>query len=148
MATKRKGWESLSDSYRKRLTRSGISKSEYQSGKSIAKARGHAATPEHGGYKKTAGRAGIAEYIPEFFELDREEQERIGKAWIDGFMSKGKGPIANPHRKKGERIRRKASDRQIIARMDFIEWMDENEGGFDKEDWAGFREAYKATFSA
>ena len=63
-------------------------------------------------------------------------------------MSKGKGPIANPHRKKGERIRRKASDRQIIARMDFIEWMDENEGGFDKEDWAGFREAYKATFSA
>lgn len=42
-----RNWDSLSDSYRKRLERSGISRSDYQSGASLEKARGHRATPEH-----------------------------------------------------------------------------------------------------
>ena len=38
---RRKNWESLSDTYRKRLQRSGIGKTEYESGRSLARARGH-----------------------------------------------------------------------------------------------------------
>ncbi len=36
----RKGWENLSDSYRARLIRGGVSKSAYESGASLYKARG------------------------------------------------------------------------------------------------------------
>lgn len=43
----RKGWESLSPSYRQRLEGAGISQQEYQQGASIKEARGHGRTPEH-----------------------------------------------------------------------------------------------------
>lgn len=43
----RKSWESLSPAYRDRLSRGGITKSKYESGASLSKARGHAKTPEH-----------------------------------------------------------------------------------------------------
>jgi hypothetical protein len=47
MAGRRKSWESLTPKYRARLSRGGVTKSKYESGASLAKARGHAATPEH-----------------------------------------------------------------------------------------------------
>lgn len=47
MAT-RKGWESLSASYRDRLSRNGITKERYERGHKLDVARGHATTPEHG----------------------------------------------------------------------------------------------------
>lgn len=43
---KRKGWDQLSPAYRKRLERGGVSKRDYQTGKSLSKGRGHANTPE------------------------------------------------------------------------------------------------------
>lgn len=46
MATRR-GWSSLSDSYRARLSRHGITQAKYESGASLSGARGHKATPEH-----------------------------------------------------------------------------------------------------
>jgi len=45
MAAKR-DWQALSAAYRKRLSRAGITKRQYESGKSLAKARGHGSTPE------------------------------------------------------------------------------------------------------
>jgi hypothetical protein len=48
MASKRRLWDSLSPAYRGRLSRAGITKTQYQSGVSLQKARGHAETPEHG----------------------------------------------------------------------------------------------------
>jgi len=42
----RKGWGSLSDAYRVRLEKNGINRQAYESGQSIAGARGHANTPE------------------------------------------------------------------------------------------------------
>ena len=48
MAVKRRAWESLSEPYRKRLARYGITKSQYVNGRPLSGARGHAATPEHG----------------------------------------------------------------------------------------------------
>src|ERR1043165_4979280 len=43
----RRGWDSLSPAYRKRLLGAGISKTAYESGQSIRRARGHENTPEH-----------------------------------------------------------------------------------------------------
>ena len=40
----RKGWEALSDSYRDRLTKGGVTRERYESGDSLAKARGHQST--------------------------------------------------------------------------------------------------------
>lgn len=37
----RKGWDQLSNAYRQRLTRNGISQGDYESGRSLGKARGH-----------------------------------------------------------------------------------------------------------
>jgi hypothetical protein len=48
MATRRKGWDSLSASYRERLSRRGITRSQYEHGRPLSGARGHGATPEHG----------------------------------------------------------------------------------------------------
>lgn len=42
-----RNWNNLSDSYRSRLERNGISRSDYESGASLDKVRGHGATPEH-----------------------------------------------------------------------------------------------------
>lgn len=43
---KRRDWEALSESYRRRLERGGITRSAYESGASLSAARGHAKTPE------------------------------------------------------------------------------------------------------
>jgi hypothetical protein len=43
---RRGSWESLSPSYRERLSRNGISKAAYESGAPVTAARGHAKTPE------------------------------------------------------------------------------------------------------
>jgi hypothetical protein len=48
VASRRKGWSSLSQSYRDRLVRNGITESRYERGHKLDVARGHAATPEHG----------------------------------------------------------------------------------------------------
>ena len=48
MASRRKGWDSLSQSYRDRLSRNGITKERYDRGHKIDVARGHGETPEHG----------------------------------------------------------------------------------------------------
>lgn len=42
----RKSWGSLSDAYRRRLERGGVSRQDYESGVSLAGARGHEVTPE------------------------------------------------------------------------------------------------------
>lgn len=47
MASRRKGWSSLSPDYQRRLGRAGISQRDYESGATLSKARGHSVTPEH-----------------------------------------------------------------------------------------------------
>jgi hypothetical protein len=42
----RRIWDSLSDSYRKRLSRNGITREAYERGDSLKAARGHSETPE------------------------------------------------------------------------------------------------------
>lgn len=45
----RRPWDSLSHTYRRRLERSGVSQSQYESGVPLTVARGHAKTPERPG---------------------------------------------------------------------------------------------------
>lgn len=47
MAGQRKSWESLSEAYRERLERKGITAAGHAAGVSIRAARGHENTPEH-----------------------------------------------------------------------------------------------------
>lgn len=47
MAVNRRTWEGLSEAYRKRLARAGVTPEAYTSGASLRAARGHATTPEH-----------------------------------------------------------------------------------------------------
>jgi hypothetical protein len=54
MAARNRDWESLSEAYRKRLSRNGITKSRYERGANLQAVRGHGNTPEHG--KKQAAR--------------------------------------------------------------------------------------------
>jgi len=42
-----RNWDRLSVPYRRRLERAGISRSDYMSGQSLKRARGHSNTPEH-----------------------------------------------------------------------------------------------------
>jgi hypothetical protein len=71
MAGRRKSWESLSPAYRGRLSRGGISKSQYESGVSLAKARGHGQTPEH---------PREAERHPERYRKYREKHQKFREA--------------------------------------------------------------------
>jgi len=48
MAKARRSWDSLSPAYRGRLSRYGITRHQYESGRPLSGARGHGATPEHG----------------------------------------------------------------------------------------------------
>jgi hypothetical protein len=43
----RRSWDSLSNNYRERLSRGGVTRGQYESGASLSRARGHGATPEH-----------------------------------------------------------------------------------------------------
>lgn len=42
----RKGWNSLSPSYRARIEKAGLTQADYEAGASLTKARGHSQTPE------------------------------------------------------------------------------------------------------
>ncbi len=42
-----RNWDTLSDTYRRRLERAGVTRRAYERGASLEKARGHSQTPEH-----------------------------------------------------------------------------------------------------
>lgn len=77
----RKGWDSLSPNYRRRLEKAGLSKSDYESGVSLSKARGHAKTPEHG--VKNVNKAKYPEYFSQREKLIQELQRRKREMWGD-----------------------------------------------------------------
>lgn len=84
---RRKGWEDLSESYRKRLIKGGISRTDYESGVSLGKARGHA-TPIGIGEKSYANLRALARtvhwYPDETPESVVDDALRLGRdaRWI------------------------------------------------------------------
>ena len=127
-------WDALTPAYRKRLLSNGITEEARKAGASPKAARGKHSHGEHGGYRAKAIKQGITNHIDEFGLLPRELQERLGEAYVEKSV-RGKGEIVNPKRKKGQRIRRKPSERQKNLDLFLDQWMRENGVTFDYKIW-------------
>jgi hypothetical protein len=143
--TPRKGWAQLSPAYRGRLERKGIDRADYERGTGLEKARGHGTTPERpsAGYRGLGIKRGLLESLGgmsrnDFADLDQETQEELARLYIQGFLTKGKGAIKNPNRRKGTKIKRKASLAQMEAKFEFYSILQDE--GIDFEE----KEFYKA----
>lgn len=80
----RRGWELLSEKYRSRLVKGGMTKARYEAGESLKAVRGHKATPEN---KREL------EKHPEKFEGYKERQKKYReerKALVDRVIEKKK----------------------------------------------------------
>lgn len=85
-------WNALGDAQKHRYERSGISRSDYESGVSLAAARGHGATPERPGQGKEEPR------FREYYELRKEITQlkkdvfghNVGKASQREMSKKGR----------------------------------------------------------
>jgi hypothetical protein len=94
----RKLWEALTEAYRKRLTRAGISKAAYERGESVQAARGHAHTPEHPeeAYKgKNAER--FAAYRKRRAERQSTRMRKSAKARAEEYMNKPEWQRKKPY---------------------------------------------------
>lgn len=81
---KRKGWDSLSDGYRERFEKKGLTREDYESGRPIKAARGHEHTPERPtSYKASEFPKYAAERERLTNELQRKKEEYFGgsKRW-------------------------------------------------------------------
>lgn len=82
----RKGWNELSDAYRKRLERAGITKGKYDKGESIKAARGHAKTPERPSEAYSVqGRSKFREYLERAGTLRKKVFDRKVRMFSDRF---------------------------------------------------------------
>lgn len=81
---KRREWDSLSETYRSRLARGGITREAYEAGAPLSEARGHAKTPEHpkDAYKPK-NRERYVEYRKKAAELVEKAKERKRVRAID-----------------------------------------------------------------
>lgn len=140
MASRRKAWSELSPAYRERLARHGIGPEQHARGESIRSARGHRITPERkGGYERRAIELGLPYVIPEYDELrddmSQEERNQLARDYVLGFLSKGS--IKSPTVRNNARI---------TARMRVMQFVRDNGGEFDRENWRAFRAAYNQHF--
>jgi len=91
----REKWNALSDRYKARLARHGITEQRYLSGEPLAGARGHARTPEHPG-RATPARypeyvskhTGIPVHVPTNAELERHFRETLIQGFIRGDVER------------------------------------------------------------
>lgn len=113
----RKGWNALSAAYRTRLEKAGITKTDYESGASIRKARGHLHTPE----RPTSKNA----HTFRNYQLTRAQLTQRVLEKKHYYFSEG--PIWNPRRA----MQKFASDPPAMdvlrkwARMNKEEWLRE-----------------------
>lgn len=162
----RKSWSELSPAYQKRLRNKGIGPAQHAAGASIQAARGHAATPEHNIWRKKAVAMDIRMIVPGYDKLSTRDQEKVGRDWVNGFMSRAKG---KPQRVKitdwryGTRGYRKGeenefvryqTDDQLNSHIEFLSWTSAKENqqymhdpDKQKEDWAQYRVEYQQKFS-
>lgn len=70
---RRKGWETLSDKYRRRLERAGISRADYESGAPLHKGRGHK-SKEHESEQRRLSSA-VYRWIREYWNTYQLDQK-------------------------------------------------------------------------
>lgn len=109
----RKGWESLSPAYRKRLERGGISAKDYAAGKSLSKARGHGATPEHPTDK--IDRKRFRDYYDKRQDLIKQFVEKKDRLWgqYQNILRKNGSARYNPKRSADNVRDGKMSNQQL-----------------------------------
>lgn len=78
---RRKGWEQLSEGYRARLSRGGISRSEYEGGASLKSARGHR-TPSGIGEKSYASLYKLARRYDYYTSTPGEQGRKLTPAEV------------------------------------------------------------------
>lgn len=115
MATKkpRKGWESLSPAYRKRLERGGISAADYGAGHSLSRARGHATTPEHPTDK--IAKSKYPAYYARRQQLIRDFIEKKDRLWgrYQNELRRNGSPRFSPKRSADNVRNGKMSNKQL-----------------------------------
>lgn len=128
---------------------------QYEAGASLKAARGHSVTPERNIWRRKALSADILQSVQGFDKLSPADQERLGKQWILGFMSKSKGPLEPVRITDWRYGRRDAPDRvryqtdeQVNARLEFLAWLTAHpEFEMDEKDWKAYRDNYMASFT-
>jgi hypothetical protein len=123
-----RNWDGLSAAYKGRLERAGISKRDYNSGKSLAAARGHAQTPEHPvRAQQTHNRERYKEYRERRQKLEKEVEQKKERLFNLRNSQKDRSKRAI---RKGSKSGREVSMRQMrqfIADdfdIDDIDWGD------------------------
>lgn len=105
MARQRRVWSSLSNDYRARLLRSGITQEQYEQGVSLKAARGHSATPEKPAeYAKHPSRfqayaqkrRGYTERIVEMKRLIFADRLRYNEGRSTQYVQRGGGEVLPP----------------------------------------------------
>jgi hypothetical protein len=113
----RKGWDSLSPAYRKRIAAAGMTREDYERGSSLAKARGHAHTPES-----------PKRHDPQKFPKYEQQRQTIANDIVarkKEFF--GKGPKWNPRKARRAVTESKANLEKLRywASIDNLEdWLD------------------------
>lgn len=128
---KRREWESLTEGYRSRLTRGGITREAYEGGAPLSKARGHAETPEHPKDAwKPANRERYQKYRSKAGELVEKAKERKVRRAVDvreAFLQKKMslyGDRLRWHPQRAvEHVMRKVDSPDGLLRAPSVAWM-------------------------
>jgi len=78
MASRRKGWEQLSDNYRRRLERSGVTKTQYESSAPLHKARGHTSQVKESAAKRQ--QRSIARWVVDYAKTYGKDEDDLRDA--------------------------------------------------------------------
>jgi hypothetical protein len=83
----RRGWETLTEKYRSRLVKGGISKAQYERGESLKKARGHSKTPENAAeFEREQKKNPVNPRFKEYRERRKGLIERVQRKKVDAFQ--------------------------------------------------------------
>ena len=126
-------WGNLSDSYRSRLERGGITREAYESGASLSAARGHANTPERP--SDIVGRESrYTSYVGARASLVRELQNWKVNQFSGSGAFNAKSSLKAVEKHADGRVRSNSEIRQVIAAIARLEDPD------DDYDWEDFVE--------
>ena len=127
----RKGWDSLSDGYRARLQKGGISRSAYERGESLAKARGHERTPERPSQPK------LKERYPNYFN---ERQKLINDVVAKKQEYFGTSPKWNPKKARANLSKYPPPMALLRWALDatYEEWIDAIHNDPEQYAWLGY----------
>lgn len=78
MAKPKKSWDRLSENYRRRLERSGVTREQHASGQPLHKARGHKSGTYEREQQKT--RKGVARWITEYSKVYGRDEDDVIEA--------------------------------------------------------------------